>query len=292
MDVPAELPPGYAFLTNPFKHQREGLQWALDNPRSGLFFSPGLGKCKITVDLYRATLEPMLIFCPAVVLDTWAAEFVTHGNIRDTVIIDGSPKQKLARIEGAQKNPPAATIVTYETASRYTGEISKIAYKTVMADESHRMKNISSVRTKGALILSERASRRHLLSGTPTLGSPFSLYSQFRFLGRCFAPESWIDYKKAYGEFPIEELRSGKPVRVIGFKNMDMLNTRVNEICLRRTQEECLDLPPQRIIDVEFDVSPEQRRAYNQLVEEKSDLKGMVVRANSSMGCGHVFRKR
>jgi len=275
---PPKLPEGFTFITEPFAHQRAGLEWLLKHPRAGLFYDPGLGKCKITVDLYRATLDPMLILCPRVVLRTWAREFVTHGGITDTVVLSGTPKQKEALLTQIQERAPAATIVTYETAVRLAPALLRVKYRRIVADESHRIKAIHSIRTKAALMLSERAAGRVLLSGTPSLGSPLNLYAQLRFLGNYFAAESWLDYKKAYVTFPPEELRQGKPKTVLGFKNLDDLNDRVGEVCLRKTQEECLDLPEQRIIDVPFAVYGPQRALYNAIIENKGDEVGESVR--------------
>lgn len=276
--LPEPLPEGFEFITQPFAHQRDGLQWLLDNRRGGLFFDPGLGKCKITIDLQRAAGCKMLILCPRVVLRTWKREFLTHGNIDDVLIVEGTPEEKEAIIAQAIARAPIALVTTYETAVRYSSSLNEVKYTCIVADESHRIKTPTSIRTKAAQLLSEKASRRILLSGTPSLGSPLSLYAQLRFLGKYFAPENWIEFKKKFAEFPAEELAQGKAQRIIGFKNLDILHDRAMGICLRRTKEECLDLPPQQIIDMPFDVSDEQRGAYNLLVEQGADLLGDSIK--------------
>ena len=269
MDECEALPDDFTFVTKPFLHQLQGLLWLYNHPRAGLFFDPGLGKCKITIDLYRATLEPMLILCPAVVLRTWGREFVTHGNIADTLIVEGTSKQKKAIIEEARKRPPAALICTYESADPQV--LVDVPYKAIVLDESHRVKDVTSRRTGNALILSERRPRRVLLSGTPTLGNPLNLYPQFRFLGHYFASETNQKFKDTFAV-----LAAQSEYQIVGYKEFAKLNERVNEVCMRRKQEECLDLPERQIIDVAFDLSVEQKIAYNEVVENFGDPVGCV----------------
>lgn len=117
--------------------------------------------------------------------------------------------------------------------------------------------------------LSEGRPRRVLLSGTPTLGNPFSMYSQFRALGRYFASETYATYCDSYGTYAAHS-----EYQVVGYRNMEQLNKRVNEVCLRKKQTECLDLPSLRVIDVPFDLSTEQKHAYNTLIETSGDALG------------------
>lgn len=269
LDAFEELPEDFEFLTQPFAHQREGLRWLYNLPRSGLFYDPGLGKCKITVDLYRLTKIPQLILCPAVVLRTWQREFMTHGGIDDVIVYEGTKKAKGKKLELAQERAPAAFVMTYESATSITEELCKIGYGALILDESHRIKEITSLRTKGALILSEGRPRRHLLSGTPTLGNPFSLYAQLKLLGNFFAPEGWPAFRQRYGV-----LAPHNEHQVVGYQNLSHLNARVNQVCVRKRQEECLDLPGLHVIDVPFSLSGEQKDYYNMLVERRGDAQG------------------
>lgn len=269
-----ELPNDFRFLTKPFQHQREGLLHLYKYPRAGLFYDPGLGKTKVVVDLQRLLREPMLIFCPRVMLHDWAAEFKKHGDIDDVVVLDGTKKKKLQLMEKAVAQTPAATVVTYTTAQMYQEQIIRIRYNIIVVDESHQMKTPFSKRTKSSQALAARAYRRILLSGTPSLGSPFDLYGQLRFLGKYFCPEDWWSFKKKFGVFPPWELKEGRPRMLLGFQNTDLMRDRVLFVCTRRTKDECLDLPDRQVIDIEFDLHRKQKKAYNNLITERCDPKG------------------
>lgn len=270
------LPNGFNFITTPFAHQEEGLLHILRYLRAGLFFSPGLGKTKVVIDLQRLTNDSLLILCPKIVLTEWAAEFEKHGNIKNTLIIAGTKKKKLEIIKQAQEGTTIATIVTYETATRYAPEIIQIPYNVIVADESHKLKSPFSQRTKAAQYLAKRAYRRILLSGTPSLGSPFDLYGQLRFLGTYFCPEHWWPFKRKFGIFAPWD-KSDPPKIIVGYKNLPIINKRVNLVCVRKTQEECLDLPERRILDVPFSVDASQKKLYNFLIKEKCDPAGIPI---------------
>lgn len=279
LEQPVELPSEFSFITDPYQHQRDGLLHLYKYLRGGLFYSPGLGKCKITVDLQRLTGDSMLILCPRVMQHTWAEEFEKHGDISDVVVIDGySTKKKMERIEEAQHRGPPATITTYGMASRHAEKLLQIPYSVIVADESHQMKTPFAQRTKAGRALASRAYRRVLLSGTPSLGSPFDMYAQLRFLGKYFCAEHWWAFRKMFGVFPAWQKDEARPTMVLGFKNLDLMNERVNLICLRKTKEECLDLPDQTIIDIKFPLYGSQKKAYNNMIMERCDATGFAVK--------------
>lgn len=269
MDVYEPLPDDFKFITAPYAHQLQGLLWLHNHPRAGLFFDPGLGKCKITVDLYRTDPVPTLILCPRVVLRTWAREFVTHGGIHDVMVLEGTGTRKRAILEEAIRRPPAALVCTYETAMALIQRLPDLPYQRIVLDESHRTKDPTSKRTKSTDMLAQRRPKRVILSGTPTLGSPFSVYPQLRILGAYFMPEPWGKFKETYAVTAAHNEH-----QVVGFRNFEQLNERINDLCMRRKQEDCLDLPERQIIDVPFDLSDEQKDAYNEIVSDFGDRVG------------------
>lgn len=140
--------------------------------------------------------------------------------------------------------------------------IEDIDYQIITADESHRIKDIGSDQTKSVLALSKKAPRRYLMSGTPTLGDPRHLYPQMKFLAPCIIPEDWLKFSDMF------LVRSPWNMRIVtGYKNMDVLNRRIQRVALRKKKDECLDLPARGPpIDVPVKLSAEQTRLYNTLV--------------------------
>jgi SNF2 family DNA or RNA helicase len=145
--------------------------------------------------------------------------------------------------------------------------IGEIDYRIIVADESHNMKQVNSKQTQAALALSAKAGRRYILSGTPALGDPRHLYGQLKFLASSLMPENWFEFgNKFLVKSPYNEHI------VTGFKNLHIINGRVDSVALRRTKEECLDLPGRQTIDVQIEPSKQQIKWYNDALDSVADL--------------------
>ena len=261
-----ELPQAYRddfeFIVSPFEHQKEQLNYMLHLPRCAIFYDCGLGKSKGVIDFIRHEGEKTLILSPIVGLKTWEYEAQLHsdGKLHVEKLL-GTPKQKKEILE--KKVSQADILVAgYDSAKRYDELIVKnFPYRVIVADESHNLRDHRSARTKAALGLAARAWRRYIMSGTPSLGNPMHLYGQLAFLGRYVPAASWYIFKKFY------TMRAkGNPRICTGYKNLDMLNDKVQRVATRKIREECLDLPKRKIIDVAYILEKDQRKMYNELV--------------------------
>lgn len=264
------LPKDFPFITKPFDHQIEGLAHVYYMMRAALFFSPGLGKSKIAVDLLRllkhtGKFKPCLLLGPLVTIRNWGKEIDRHsGSSLKWRAVLGLPKKKEEAILSAKEDSVDVLLVTYDTASRYEEKLlEKYDYGIVIADESHQIKTWNSARTKAAFELSQKASRRVIMTGTPTLGSPDDLYGQFKFLGDYFMPESYGKYRDTFFEMSLHNKYA-----VIGYKNLQILNRRTCRLSIKKTKEECLTLPPQILQDIFFDLTRDESALYNQLILE------------------------
>lgn len=168
---------------------------------------------------------------------------------------------KLAEIEAAADAD--VLITTYDTAKLYQPYIfDHFDYRMIVADESQNLRNPKTARTKAALALATKACRRVILTGTPSLGNPMHLYGQLAFLGSYIPAKNQWTFRKHHIIFA-----PGSNKIQVGYKNLDMLNAKVQRVALVRTKDECLDLPDRTIIDSVFNVSSEQRKLYNGLVD-------------------------
>lgn len=265
-----ELPRGFEFATKPYDHQVEGLVhlwWLL---RSALFYAPGLGKSKIAVDLMRLLRHTghrstTLVVGPLVTVKSWGREIDRHSDkTLSWVALHGEPAERTALMDAMAETRPDVVLMTYDGVRTMARDIvAKIPYDTIICDESHMVKSWESDRTVSTYEVAQKALRRVLMTGSPTQGDPRDTYGQFKILGDCFMPEDYRHFKTKFCEKP-------SPIShvVTGFKNLDVLNSRVTFLSLHKTKEECLDLPGQTIIDVEYDLSRAQKVMHNQIVEE------------------------
>jgi len=262
------LPPGFEFVTKPYEHQIDGLCHVYYLMRAALFYEQGLGKCKIAVDLVRllratGVRTTALVLGPRVTVQNWGREIDLHsGRALSWITITGTPKQKQAAIERAAAEGTDIVLSTYDTArSLVDSLVSRLPYGILVCDESHNVKSWRSERTKTTWEIAQKASRRILMTGSPTEGNPLDLYGPYKILGDCFMPENYFAYKKKF----VETAGPNSPI-VRGFKHLDVLNARTVFLSSRRTKAQCLDLPPRTFVDVEYELSDTQGVAYNQIV--------------------------
>lgn len=269
--------PDFEFKTDPFDHQKMGTDFLICNLRAALFFDCGLGKTKIVIDTLRHEGGKTLVLAPATALRVWLREIEKHagGELTALLLKPGSKKNRLLTLEAASDYD--VLLLSYDSTHKYfeldpatNRHTNLIAahfnYKHIIADESHYLGGSKSKRTQASLLLADRAVRRVIVSGTPTLGNPLHLFGQLSFLGRFLPGKNFYQFQKRF------VIRRPLPRRtniqaVYGYKNLDILNAKLQRVAMRKEADKCLDLPKRTIIDVEFHVTPEQKRTYNDLVK-------------------------
>jgi len=162
--------------------------------------------------------------------------------------------------------------------------LTQIPYKIIVADESHRIKHLSSVQTKVCMRLAAQATRRYLLTGTLTQGDPRDLYPQLKFLAPYLIPEDYAAFQRKYVNFS----PWNKHV-VTGFKNLHILNKIVADISFEKKLKDCKDMPEQQFVPMYFDLYPEQVNVYNYAVKENSLPNDEFPFANGAVRIGKLL---
>ena len=290
-----ELPEGFNFKTKPYSHQVEGVLYGLANNSFLLGDDQGLGKTKQIIDLAIARkksegMEHCLIICGVNGTKyNWVDEVHIHSDEDAWVLgtrytkrhpvkmIEGSGQDKLDDLNNL---PPHFFIITnietlrglaykekkgkrdidrFPIAEKIqqlcnSGKIGMVAF-----DEAHKAKNPTS--QQGKALLSIKPECAIPMSGTFLMNNPMDLYVPLKWAG--FENHSYYEYEKHYcvkGGYKNKEL--------IGYKNLDELQSLMSSVMLRRTKNEVLDLPP-KVHAVEYvDMSKEQLKVYGEVKNE------------------------
>lgn len=271
---------GYSPKVKPYDHQVEALSLALHMPRLGLFLDPGLGKTKVGCDLIqyvRGVRKDSFWLVVALKVNqfTWKKEMEFHSQDTLSLIpIVATGKARAKKVLEAVNTPGCAGIVvTYDTC-RVAKDLllETVPYTDVILDESHSIRTPRSGKTKAVLELLAKkpVARRLLLSGTPSLGSPQHLWAQLKAIGDFTVPNSW-HFLNTYA------IRSPYNKHIItGYKNLDQLNDLVTSVSIRKTAEECLDMPDRVTQIIEIPASTRTRKVYNETVKGKAISLGTV----------------
>lgn len=273
----------------PWVHQLKAIDKAKDMPHFALFFEQGCGKTGALINLLRYKygihhgILKTLILCPPIVVRNWVHEITLHSTIPDSKITALEGSQKL-RLQTFKDSKNSIFITNYESLlmEELYDSFKEFGFKVLVCDESHKLKNLKSKRTKRAIKLSKETSYRYILSGTPIINSPEDIFSQYLFMdqGATFG-KSYPQFREEY----FEDLNARMPTHVYFPKWVPQegafarLNDKIQSSSFRTTKAECLDLPPLVRQKVFVELSAQQRRIYDTLEREfVAELsKGYVV---------------
>ncbi|MEY4512505.1 MAG: hypothetical protein RLZZ450_4627, partial [Pseudomonadota bacterium] len=170
-----KVSPGLQRSLLPF--QVAGVRYACLAPRAFLADERGLGK---TVQALAAidTLDayPALIICPAPLQLNWVRE-------AQRWLPEG---KTISALHGAFEAVPSVDVlvVHYEQLARHHPLLSERGFESIVADESHYLRNRDAQRTRAAVaIASTVPSLRLCLSANPSPSQPLELAAQLEFLG-------------------------------------------------------------------------------------------------------------
>lgn len=223
-------------------YQKVGLAALVQRDELLLADDMGLGKTIQAIGALRVLfaqgeIRSALIACPASLTRQWARELrLWAPELRATVV--AGPAQDRAALWQA---PAQVKLVSYETLRGDTLELRdspvlRRPWGVVILDEASRIKNRETGVARACKKVS--AARRWALTGTPLENCLEDVLSILEFLdgeGRC-----------RYG---------GRPAVL----------ERLREVQLRRRKAEVLpELPPRRVIELDLELNPRQRAAYDE----------------------------
>jgi SNF2 family DNA or RNA helicase len=189
-----------------------------------------------------------------------------HTRVLDAVALIHSIKDQIALLTSYYAGKATADEIVKLVDQLNGGTVpflSGLTFDTIILDEAHRVKNIRSQRTKAINALATRASRRYLLSGTPTVGDPRDFYTQLRILSPFLMPEEWHNFVPKFCDISPHNKHI-----VRGYKNMNIINERVNSVSSERKLTNCVSLPPRKDIDIRYSLTGNQLMDYNVAVRD------------------------
>jgi SNF2 family DNA or RNA helicase len=267
-----------------FEHQKVGVKFLAKSQSAMLCDSMGLGKTRQALvaaqQLFTAKkIDRVLVLAPAAVRLSWRQEIdklEADGLLFMPCIYDAA-KQTMY---GA-KSHLASTILPVAVLSyallpqkRHVEALERwcLDGRTLLVcDESSFLKNRSAKQTKSSARLAKACVYRWLLTGTPIANSPLDLYGQSLVMANGKGPlgaMNWWQFQARYAVLKQMNMGQLRFKQVVGYQNIDELTKRFAPYVLRRTKEECLDLPAKTYVVREVALSEETWRIYNELRKE------------------------
>lgn len=185
--IPEGLAPRAYQVAGALEIARTGSALIFDEPRTGKTITTILG-LSVSSGPQQLGGLPIVVVCPASVVDPWVEEFTRWAPYWKTVAWRGSNREALAGTADVY-------VTSYDTARMDANEMRtpliKLGARTVVADESHYLKNPTAHRTRAVKRLARKAGDAGGsfigLSGTPITHHPGDLHPTLA----CLEPDAW-----------------------------------------------------------------------------------------------------
>ena len=274
----------YKFKTKPYAHQLKALEMSWNREVFAYFMEMGTGKSKVLLDnvamlFDKGKIDSVLIVAPKGVYKNWydseIPEHLPKHIDRNVVLwkalitkeqkikLDSLFKQDFTKLHIFIMNVEALSTKKGLEAARQFLNVKKTLFAI---DESTTIKNPGAKRTKNILGLSKMGKYRRILTGSPVTKSPLDLYTQCHFLDPYLLDfSSYYAFRNRYAELRTANF-SGRSVQVVtGYKNLAELAETLKSFSYRVLKDDCLDLPPKTFMKRVIQLTPEQKRVYEQM---------------------------
>lgn len=250
------------------QHQHEGVGFLMEQGVGLLAFEQGLGKTFVAIEAFRRLLDEgradrLLVICPNSLKRNWVAEFAKFALAISVEVAEGNPKQRRATF---QQSRARVLVTSYETARAETTALLAFAQRqrtVLVLDESHAAKNWRSLTSTAARTVAPYCEFRWLLSGTPVTNTATDLFTQVEIIepgrGLLGSIESFTAQ--------LEDDPAASFAKDV-----------IDRLVLRRTKDQCLDLPEKTFVDIRIELQPWQRRLYDEMRD------GMVCEIQAMSG--------
>jgi SNF2 family DNA or RNA helicase len=275
----------------------------------------GTGKSKVLIDnismLYdKGKINGALIIAPKGVYQNWydteipvhMADHIEKDVVLWKAMINQKQQNELNKLfESTEKlhvlcmNVEAfSTKKGLEFAAKFMS-----CHNTLMAiDESTTIKNPDAKRTKNIVLLGKHAKYRRILTGSPVTKSPLDLYKQCEFLDPYLLDySSYYAFRTRYALMRSANFGGRSVQIVVGYKHLGELSQKLEPFSYRCLKEDCLDLPDYTYTKRIIQLTPEQKKLYQQMKTlALAQLDGKQMTTQSAMvqlmrlhqiTCGH-----
>ncbi|KAI0493365.1 hypothetical protein KFK09_023481 [Dendrobium nobile] len=267
--------------------QREGVRFVLQHGgRALLADEMGLGKTLQALAVASSLSEswPVLVLTPSSLRLHWASMIqqwlgIPAGDILVVLSQAGSNRGGFKIVFSSQKVDlqldGTFNIVSYDTVPKVQNALLSFAFKIVIADESHFLKNAQAKRTSASLPILQKAQYAMLLSGTPASSRPIELFKQLEALH----PEVY----RSVHEYGNRYCKGGFFGLYQGASNHDELHSLMKgTVMIRRLKIDVLsELPVKRRQQVFLDLNEKELKKIRALFHELELVKSKIQICNS-----------
>lgn len=243
----------------PFEHQERAIGFGLGVDNSGLFMDTGTGKTYCTIAIagvrfLKNLVKRLFLAVPKSAIPVWERQLKEHAAFPYSL---GVAEKKMPQMDSKGLQ---IIITNYDRVKKLMKDIYKWKPDMAVADESQRIKEHTTGRSKAMHFLGKHIQRKMVLTATPLGQSPLDCFSQLKFAEPSVFGSDYRAFEERYaikgGYFGHE---------ILGYQNLPDLAHRLHSVSFRCKLSECRDMPPERSVRLYCEASPELRRIYDEL---------------------------
>ena len=274
----------YKFKTQPYAHQLKALKMSWNKEVFAYFMEMGTGKSKVLLDnvamlFDKGKINSVLIVAPKGVYRNWyeseipvhLPEHIDRNVVLWKSLITKEQKLKCDSLFKQDFTKLQIFIINVEALSTKKGldfarQFLNVKKALFAIDESTTIKNPGAKRTKNILNLSRLGKYRRILTGSPVTKYPLDLYTQCFFLDPFLLDHnSYYSFRSRYALMRTANFNGRSVQVVVGYHNLAELSEKLKPFSYRVLKDDCLDLPPKTFMKRIIQLTPEQKRVYEQM---------------------------
>jgi len=306
----------YPFKNKPYLHQAAYLQRFWEDPDVALFADMGTGKSFMLINnaamLYdKGKINAMLIVAPKGVYRNWYTsevpkhmpDHITYSMAAWSPTPRKAEKLEMDRMFNAVDHLRilVMNIEAFSTVKgfQFARTFLRVTNAFMAIDESTTIKTPKAKRTKSIVQAGKDAAYRRIATGSPVTKSPLDLFSQCEFLSpNCLNYHSYYAFQARYAVLVERKMPTHTFKQIVGYRHLDELQKKLERFSFRVTKDECLDLPDKVFVRREIELTPEQKKYYDQMkLMALALVDGNLMSTNNALTqimrlhqicCGHV----
>lgn len=270
-----------------YHHQTKDRQFILATPRVLNFSDPGTGKTRTVIEAVKEIPGRVLVICPKSIMRVaWESDVKKFSGL-EISIAEAPEKNRKAAFATETK-----IVVINHDGVKWVKDNKNLlkGFSTLVIDESTAFKN-GCGRTTAAMEIAKMFDRRVLLSGTPYTNTILDVWRQV------FICDDGKRLGKNFYKFRAEACKERilpNGIRIWEDKeNIELVvASLLKDITIRRTLNECLDIPENVTTNMEIHLNKVHRDVYNKLRKESilALENGAVTALNAAVLYGKLLQ--
>lgn len=269
-----------------YDFQRAGVAFLARARRAVLADTMGTGKTVQAIVALRLLHEelsevtlPVLVICPNSMKLVWQREFnkwwpgldvraVHGGAVARRKIIDSGADVIIMNWEAIRLHSRLAPYgsVRLKDEEKVPKELNRVAWRTVIADEAHKLRDPKSKQTRACWWLARTADFRFALTGTPVTNAPDTMWSMLHFVD----PANWPKKSAYIDRYCLSSFNAFGGLEIIGIRpEMQAEFFSILDPMMRRMPKDVVlkQLPPIVRQRRYLEMGTKQSKAYDEMLD-------------------------